>query len=249
MQVRLVLPAFNEARSLQLLLRRISEMPARPHVIVVDDGSCDLTAEVAGAFALEMPVTLLRHAQNLGLGAALLTGLRFAANACDPADVVIVMDSDNTHDPALIPDMLKKISEGSDIVIASRYLPGSRVHGVSLLRQSLSLGASILMRLAFRIPGVRDYTSGYRAYTAGLLQRSFSAYGDSLIEETGFTSVVELLVKTAPLSRGLAEVPLLLHYDRKEGRSKMRILRTVWRYLALVANQPKSWTGGTRLDV
>lgn len=241
--VRVVLPAYNEAGSLPTLLQRISEIPVQTCTIVVDDGSSDLTAEVARGFTGHMQVTLLRHPRNLGLGAALLTGLRFAAGTSDSSDVVIAMDSDNTHDPALIPDMLRKIAEGNDIIIASRYVPGSQVFGVTLLRQVLSLGASVLMRLAFRIPGVRDYTSGYRAYAAGLLKRSFAAYGDHLIEESGFTCVVELLAKLAPLSRGLAEVPLVLHYDRKEGRSKMKILRTVWRYLKLVSSPPRSWIG------
>jgi dolichol-phosphate mannosyltransferase len=209
---------------------------------VVDDGSTDQTAKAAEAYSGALAVTVLKHTRNLGLGAALLTGLRHAVKTCGHSEVVVVMDADNTHDPSQIVHLLERIGPEHDLVIASRFCAGSQVHGVSALRRFLSLGASVLMRLAFRIPEVRDYTSGYRAYAADLLQSAFAVYGDRLVEETGFTSVVEILVKIAPLSRGIAEVPLALRYDLKEGSSKMRILRTVWRYLTLVSRQPKSWS-------
>jgi dolichol-phosphate mannosyltransferase len=136
------------------------------------------------------------------------------------------MDADNSHTPGLILRMVQRIREGSDIVIASRYQPGARIRGVSQFRQILSLGASVLFRLVARVPGVRDYTCGYRAYRAEVLQIAFELYHEQFIRQTGFGCMAEILLRLKPMSPIIHEVPLILRYDLKYSTSKMQIWRT-----------------------
>lgn len=234
----LILPAFNEEKDIAALLDRVEAvMRARgcPYqVVVVNDGSTDATARAAREASARLPVDLIEHDRNRGLGQALLTGLTHAAGLAGDEDVVVVMDADNTHDPALMPELAEKIQRGKDVVIASRYAPGGREIGLSTLRRLTSLGASVLLRLFFPIPGARDFTCGYRAYRGEMLRKAFAVYGPELIHEHGFTCMAELLIKLYKLGARVGEAPLILRYDLKSGPSKMKVGRTIARYLVLI---------------
>src|SRR6185503_5205220 len=171
--VHVVLPAYNEEANIGGLLRRIRETLEEEgiafSVIVVDDGSRDRTAAIVEEHARSMPVLLLRHAVNQGLGGTIRDGLDQAAKVAGPRDIVVTMDADETHTPGLIVRMVRMISEGHDVVIASRYRPGSRSLGVPLYRRTLSYAGSWLFRAAFPTRGVKDFTSGFRAYRAEVI--------------------------------------------------------------------------------
>jgi dolichol-phosphate mannosyltransferase len=130
--------------------------------------------------------------------------------------------------------MVEMILDGADVVIASRYLPGARQAGVPPSRALLSAAVGWLLRLRFRLPGVRDYSCGFRAYRAGIVQRALAAHGPRLITSQGFVVMTELLVKLTPFRPRIVEVPLDLRYDRKVGASKMPTARTIAGYLRLV---------------
>ena len=244
-RVYVVLPAYNEQDALAPLLDALRQAlePARlPYtVIVVDDGSRDATAQVAGNASLEMPIVLIEHGVNQGLAAALRTGLGAAIERCGPDDVIVTMDADNTHPPRLIPEMVAKLQRDHDVVIASRFQPGARVHGVPRSRELYSLGARWIFQVMFPIRNVRDYTCGYRAYRAGALRRAIDAYGDQLITETGFACMADVLLKLRRLELRMTEVPLELHYDRRGSGSKMRVLRTIRQTLLLVVRRRLGW--------
>jgi dolichol-phosphate mannosyltransferase len=230
LNITIVLPAYNEADDLPPLLERMGEaLAAEPawRVLVVDDGSTDATADRVLAAAARLPVELIRHPRNRGLGAAIRTGLRSAARA-DGA--VVTLDADNTHDPALIPGMVHRLEQGFDVVIASRYQPGGAEIGVSAFRKLLSHTASGALRAVVRYPGVRDYTCGYRAYRAETLRTLIGAFGDGFVRENGFACMLEILLNLRRIDARVTEVPLPLRYDLKSGPTKIRIARTVWRY-------------------
>ena len=236
-----MLPAYNEEASLALLLDRLAAFgkayTAEPYqVIVVNDGSKDATPDIVADYACRMPVRLINHDGNKGLGTAMKTGLTAAAMLAGPADAVVTMDADNTHDPSLIPAMRAKLNEGSDLVIASRYQPGGQEIGLSLPRHIFSKGASTLLRLFFPIPGARDYTCGYRMYSGDLMRRAVGRYGDALVEEKGFTCMAEILIKMSRLGARVSETPLILRYDLKAGASKMKVGATIRRYFVLIAH-------------
>ena len=206
-------------------------------MIVVDDGSRDATALVASKATFVMPIELVEHRVNRGLAAALRTGLTAALDRCGPDDVIVTMDADNTHPPQLIPGMMAKIAQGFDVVIASRFQPGAKVHGVPRSRQLYSVGARFLFQAMFPIRGVRDYTCGYRAYRATALRQAVQMYGDQLISETGFSCMADLLLKLQRLPLRMAEVPLELHYERRGTGSKMHVARTIRETMSLLVRR------------
>jgi len=237
MDIIVVLPAYNEEESLPPLLEKLKETLDQTdyawRVLVVDDGSSDGTAAVAYEYARAMSVTLVKHDRNRGLGAALMTGLRAVCETLSDDGVVVTMDADNTHTPSLIPKMVEKVRGGSDIVIASRYAPGGEEVGLTPVRKLLSRGASMLLKMRFRLPGAQDCSCGYRAYSVSMLRKGFAVYGDNLVEETGFVCMAEILVKLSLIGAKIVEAPLVLRYDLKGGASKMKVGRTILRYFHL----------------
>lgn len=225
--VCLVLPAFNEEVTLERLLSRLIGMP-NLRVCVVDDGSTDATARVAESFQDRLTLELHRHPENQGLAAAIRSGLDLALRNVGPETVIITMDADDTHPPALMHEMTERIVRGGeDLVIASRYQPGARIHGLSRRRRLLSSAASLIFQTLIAVPGVRDYTCGYRAYRGSFLRQVWDEHGDKLRADTGFTCMVELLLLCSLYGPVVSEVPLELGYDRKVGASKMRVWRTL----------------------
>jgi len=230
-KVIIVLPAYNEERNIGGLLDRmidaLEDEQLLYEVIIVDDGSSDRTSGVIERYHEHLPVTLYRHEVNQGLGATIRDGLYLASKAAGDNDIVITMDADETHTPGLILRMVRMVREGCDVVIASRYQPGARVVGVSLFRRFLSFGASMLFRIFFATSGVRDFTCGYRAYRGSVLHQAIATYGDQFVEASGFQCMVDILLKLRQLDVVFGEVPLILRYDLKQGRSKMLIVRTI----------------------
>lgn len=234
----LVLPAFNEADNIGNLLARAATafrdagLPP-PITIVVDDGSSDGTVAAVKAFTGLPDLRLFRHEINQGLGPTLRDGLWQAAQAARPGDVIVTMDADDTHNPGLIPPMLQKIREGFDLVIASRYRYGSRIIGLSPWRRLMSIGAGWIFRILHPTKGVRDYTCGFRAYRAELIQTAFTHYGEGFVDKQGFHCMVDVLLKLRRLRPQplMFEVPFVLRYDRKGGASKMKIVKTVFQTL------------------
>jgi len=229
--IYLVLPAYNEAETIGALLQSVKDVLEEEKieykVIVVNDGSADATADVATSFIERMPLELITNTQNMGLGETVKRGLIHAAELADERDVVIAMDADNTHNPGLILRMARMIKEGNDVIIASRYREGSRVMGVPWHRRLMSSGMRYLFRIFHPIPGVRDYSCGYRAYRASLLKKALAKFGDELVSQKGFSCMVDILLKLHRLGAIMNEVPMILRYDLKDSRSKMDVLKTI----------------------
>jgi dolichol-phosphate mannosyltransferase len=238
----LLLPAYDEEENLPALLRDVAavsdRMPLR--VVVVDDGSRDGTAAAATSVP-GVDVVLLRHGRNRGLGAAMRTGiehvLAHGTVSADPAedDLLATMDADHTHPVELLPGMVARARAGADLVIASRYQPGAEIHGLGPFRRSVSRVASVVMQALF--PGARDYTCGYRVYRLSLLAWGKRRWGPALLNQPGFSVMVDLLLKLRRGARRIEEVPLVLRYDRKRGVSKMKVARTAWVTLRLLARR------------
>ncbi len=239
MQILLTLPAYNEEAGLPEVLaafeREVLGAGYSGRVIIVDDGSTDGTAQVIREWSARLPLELVRHAGNRGLGETIEDGLRRAAEMAAPEDVIVTMDADNTHAPGAIPDLARRLDQGYDVVIASRFRPGSRVEGLSGFRHLMTYGARILFQLMFPIRGVRDYTCGFRAYRAGRLQETLARHPGRLLREEGFAAMAEILLYLRGRGVKMSEVPMVLRYDRKRGPGKMRVGATVVKTLQLLA--------------
>lgn len=241
--IKFVLPAYNEAENLGPLLEKIGQIMGHGapglkgleyQIVVVNDGSRDRTGEVIKEAARKLPIDTVEHVQNLGLPRTMEDGLRRAVANTRPDDVIIAMDADNTHEPAHALAMYQLIQNGYDLAIASRYQKGAREVGVSFKRRFLSLGANLMLKFFFPITGVRDYTCGYRAFRAGLLERAFAVYGDKFVEATTFSATAEILLKLRLFKPKAGEVPMVLRYDQKKGTSKMKIGATIADYLRVM---------------
>lgn len=231
-----LLPAYNEARSLTRLipdlLQTLRAKGHAPRICVADDGSRDSTAQVLERYAAE-PVTTIHHEKNRGYGAALDSGYRWILDNGHPGDLVIAMDADCTHPVEFIPSILEKFDNGFEVVTASYELPGGHATGVPLLRRCMSRVINAMFRAAVRIPGAHTYTNGFRGYAWTVLKQAEDRFGRPLIQETGFPGGVELFLKVSHGVNTVGEVPFDLRYERRGADSKIRIFSTIVRYLAL----------------
>jgi len=239
--IYIVLPAYNEGKIIGKLIDGIAEaldeFGFSYKVIVVDDGSTDNTCHILKAVQKEVNVLYLAHEKNQGLGATIRDGLRYASEITENKDIIITMDADDTHPPGSILRMVRMIYEGYDVVIASRYVPGARIIGLSWYRRLLSVGASMIVQVFFPITGVKDYTCGYRAYRADIIKKAFEMYGNKFVSESGFQCMIDILLKLRATNAVIGEIPFILRYDQKIGRSKMPVYRTVVDTLKLLLSR------------
>jgi dolichol-phosphate mannosyltransferase len=232
-----IIPAYNEAENLPELLASLRDWSEsrseRCHVIVVDDGSRDATAKIAGSFRA-LPVTVVRHEVNRGVHEVFRSGLEaWSQLPCGRDDLVVTLEADNTSSLEILDPMVKQARRGHDVVLASCYAPGGQVVGTNLYRQLLSLCANLILRCTPGMPRVYTFSSFYRVHRAPFLQRALHCYGARLIEEQGFVCVVEMLLKFGMLKAAISEVPLRLDGNRRKGASRMKVLRTIRGYFSL----------------
>ncbi len=221
----ILIPAYNEELSLPKLLEKIATgMAGKPfRVAVVNDGSTDRTADVLAGFRNKLPLEIVQHPINRGLGESERDGFEFIASQCDPTDIIVRVEADDTHGPEYISALISTLEQGYDIVNTSRFQPGGGQLGVERYRATISRLANIFMQIMFGIPGTRDYSCGYRAYRAGIIQDAIRIFGNNFIQlrGLGFTSTLEMIVKLHLLGARFTEIPFVLRYDRKQGGSKM----------------------------
>lgn len=246
MTIWVAMPAYNEAPRLPALLARWVEVLGRagqPHrYVIVDDGSTDDTPRILKEFADSHPLEIITHPPNRGLGASLRDALRFVAEHADGQDVVVTMDADNTQPPELLGEMLQRLQDGNcDVVIASRYRAGARTEGVSAFRRLASFGARVLFQAVFPIPGVRDYTCGFRLYRVEMIKRAFDQLGASFCDRPGFDCTADIVLRLAKLGARFGEVPMALCYGPKNTESSMRVGRTILATLGLAFKRRFDW--------
>jgi len=239
-RVIIALPCYNESENLPLLLGKFAELAAFSQsnfaleVVVIDDASTDSTQQALGTLPESVKaltnLRVIKHPENRGLTGGILTAFEHFSKAINETNSVLavgLMDGDNSHHPGNIPAMLGRIMEGFDVVIASRYQPGSRVAGVHWIRRLLSRGMGILFKLRKNIPGVWDYSCGYRLYSKDIVKAVLAAQGSQVVTEKNFSCMVELLVNCHKAGGIMTETPFLLRYDLKKGESKMQFKKTI----------------------
>ena len=235
----IMIPAYNEENDLPLLLPKVhNALKSRNlahRIVVVDDGSRDKTAVILEQFKETLPLDVIQHPINRGLGETERDGFEFVARHADPNDRIVRVEADNTHEPDYIVNLLAKLDEGYDVVNTSRFQSGGGQLGVDGYRALISRAANLFMQFVFQVPGIRDYSCGYRAYRASVIQDAIHVFGNNFIQlrGLGFTSTLEMVVKLRLLGCRFAEVPFVLRYDQKGGPSKMVSSITTVGYLIM----------------
>jgi dolichol-phosphate mannosyltransferase len=235
--IHFVIPARDEApnvpRLMADLVPRVRRFDGR--VIVVDDGSIDGTAEALERHRDGLDLAILRHPRNLGVGAALETGLRAALDGAADDDAIVTLEADATSDLADLPALVAGLDAGSDVVLASPHAPGGAIAGAARWRLAASKLVSRSFRAAGGPPGVHTLSSLYRAYRAGALRRI--AARPRLVREPGFPGSVALLLDLHDAGCTVSEIPTVNRWDRRAGASKMSLRATVPSYARLLASR------------
>ncbi len=212
-KVSVITPVYNEIKTLKINIRRIQKALRNiPHeIIIVDDNSPDGSGVVADSLAEAYPdIKVLHRGSKRGLGTAYKEGYGLCSG-----DYIVSMDSDLSHDPRYLPEMVKAAEE-ADLVIGSRLIDGGRIEGRSFWRDSLSVVTNGVIRL---VTGkeIFDWTSGLRVYRRALWE---DIMPDVHCDKWDFQ--FESLYKTVKRGHRVREVPITF-YERADGESKFSL--------------------------
>ncbi len=210
-----ILPTYNEADNLRTVGAAILEHLPGATLLVVDDSSPDGTGGLADELASADPRVRVRHrAAKQGLGRAYLDGFGIALDG--GAAIVVQMDADLSHDPAVLPTLIAPIlDDRADLVIGSRYVPGGGVVDWGLARRAISRAGSLFARIVLGLQP-HDLTGGYKAWRAATL-RAIPFDG---VHAGGYVFQIEMTYRASRLGARLEEVPITF-VDRRLGQSKM----------------------------
>src|SRR5690625_2350679 len=210
----IVLPTFQESPNIEASLRAIRKAAPTADVLVVDDASPDGTADIADAVGHELGrIRVLRRDGKKGLGEAYRAGFAHAFEL-EP-DRIVQMDADGSHDPAVIGDLLAAIDAGADCAVGSRYVPGGSTPNWPLHRRALSRYGNLYTAKLLSL-GIRDATSGFRAYRTDILR----AIDVTATRSTGYAFMSEVASRLTVADAKITEIPIEF-VDRKHGSSKM----------------------------
>ena len=220
-----IVPTYQERDTIEEVIRTLfATVDERVHLLVIDDGSPDGTADAARrAAGSSGRIQVLQRTRKQGLASAYVTGFRWALERRYAS--VVEMDADLSHDPGVVPELLSALN-GSDLVIGSRYVPGGRIENWNLFRRVLSRAGNMYARMWLGW-GVKDATSGFRAYRSATLASQDLA----TVRSNGYAFQIEMTCRVH-FGRGrITEVPITFT-ERRAGKSKMSravVLEALWR--------------------
>jgi len=241
----IIIPVFNEEKnipgllnSLEVLRNEISSEFAL-EVIFVDDGSSDNTSKLILSADARYKITLLKHQQNLGPGAVFATAFNALAPRLTKEDWVVTMEGDSTSRIDTLIHMLQRRKEGYDVILASPYAYGGGIVNTNLFRVILSHCANGFLKGLLGIHGIHTMSSFFRLYSGRAIRMLQKHYGDGIIETSGFECMAEMLMKMICLKLNISEVPMELDSSCRQGKSKMKITKTIVGYLGLFFLRPR----------
>jgi len=223
-----IVPMYNEESGAESCVSRICDVlagvPLRSTLVAIDDGSRDRTAAILNRLSSERRnLTVIQHDKNRGYGAALRTGMKYAAEG--GFDYALFMDSDLTNDPFDIPRFVEKMKDGYDVIKATRYSDGGEVSGVPAYRVIISRVGNWIARCLYRLP-ISDCTNGFRAVRTGILSQMD-------LTESKFPIIMEELYYSSFLATTFAQIPVRLtnRGDQQRPTSFVYRPRVFWEYL------------------
>jgi dolichol-phosphate mannosyltransferase len=209
-----VVPTFNERENIARFLETLRASAPDANVLVVDDNSPDGTGDVAEQAAADLgQIKVLHREGKQGLGSAYRHGFTIALD--EDYDAVVTMDVDFSHDPAVVPTMLRMLEAGADAVVGSRYVEGGGTENWPLHRRLLSRWGNRYTAFVLGLR-IRDCTSGFRAYRTPALR----AIDHASTSAEGYAFLTELARRLVRRGYSVVEVPIVFR-DRVLGTSKM----------------------------
>ena len=215
-----IVPTFNELESAPRLISRVCELIPEVHILVVDDGSPDGTADVVESMAqgeLVGRIHVMRRKEKSGLGAAYLAGFSWGIE--HGYETLIEMDADGSHRPEDLVNLIKvsRANPSLDLIIGSRWVKGGAVRNWAKSRELLSRAANKYAKLMLHV-GVNDVTAGFRVYKTSIIER----IDFSTVLSQGYCFQIEMTRKVLSLNGKIKEVPITF-IEREFGVSKMNM--------------------------
>jgi dolichol-phosphate mannosyltransferase len=232
----IIIPTYNEIDNIEEIIRAVYELGKSYHVLIVDDGSPDGTADVVKRLQNEFPNCLYIEERKgkLGLGTAYIHGFKWAIKRS--YNYIIEMDADFSHPPSSLIELYDACAKGgADLSVGSRYVSGVNVVNWPMSRVLMSYFASMYVRLVTRIP-VRDTTAGFVCYHRKVLER----INLDEINFVGYAFQIEMKFTAWRLQFAIKEVPIIFT-DRKKGQSKMSSSIFKEAILGVLFMKIKSW--------
>jgi dolichol-phosphate mannosyltransferase len=214
-RVIVILPTFNEAQNIPILVPFLLAVGDQVDVLIVDDNSPDQTGRVADELAnrLRTRVSVLHRASKSGRGGAVMAGLRKAVTD-DRYAWFCEMDADLSHQPEELPPMLEATA-GVDMVVGSRYIPGGGIEGWGVARRVWSRMSNRIIRTVLGVP-MTDFTTGYRLYS----RRAVEFLTKARLRETGYITLSEWAYALHKAGMPFREIPSVF-VNRRFGKSNM----------------------------
>jgi dolichol-phosphate mannosyltransferase len=208
-----VIPTYNEADNIELIVNRVRASVPAFDVLIVDDGSPDGTGDIADRLsAADDHVQVLHRTAKEGLGAAYLAGFAWALDR--DYDYVVEMDADGSHLPEQLPRLLEAAAD-ADLVLGSRWVSGGKIVNWPRSRLILSRGGNLYTRLAMGL-SLKDATGGYRVFG----RKTLESIDLHTVESQGYCFQVDLARRTVDAGLRVVEVPITF-VERERGESKM----------------------------
>ncbi|MFL5519922.1 MAG: glycosyltransferase family 2 protein [Gemmatimonadales bacterium] len=228
------IPSHDEGPTVGLLLWRIRQVftgfPREYQLLVGDDGSTDSTAEILQPYSRVLPLTVLRSERRLGYASTVEGLLRHAAQRTDrpKRDCAIVMHADFTHGPQYLPELVRRIESGADLVVGEGVLQGEESRPHRLLRR----WAPMLLRSRVGVRNVHDVVSGYMAIRLGTLKTAMKEADGKLLRLEGWAANAELIGRIGRLARKVETVPTVERHDLRQRSSRVEpwdATRALWK--------------------
>jgi len=216
-KIVVVTPTYNERDNLPVLVARIFSLGIHNlELIVVDDNSPDGTGELAEELSQKYSIKVIHRPQKMGLGTAYIEAFKFILQSRNPPNYIIQIDADLSHDPKVIPIMLKKI-EDCDLVLGSRYIRGGGVENWNFTRRLVSRFGNIYARFILGMP-IYDMTGGFKCYRREVLEK----INFDFLSSIGYNFQIETTYKAYRLGYKICEIPIIFK-ERKTGSSKFNL--------------------------
>ena len=210
-----IIPTYNEKENIEDIVRYVFKLYDDFHILIIDDGSPDGTADIVKTLQKEHPKRLhiIERQGKLGLGTAYITGFKWSLDK--DYDYICEMDADFSHNPKDLKKLIQACEEGAELAIGSRYVKGVNVVNWPMSRVLLSYFASKYVRLITGMP-IHDTTAGFACYTKTALK----TLDLDLIKFVGYAFQIEMKFSIWQLGLTLKEIPIVFT-DREKGASKM----------------------------
>jgi dolichol-phosphate mannosyltransferase len=221
--IYICIPSYNEAPTIGLLLWKVRQVfagfPREYQLLVLDDGSNDPTAEVLERYTRVLPLTVTRHRERVGYAGSIEELLRQAVERTDrpKRDAAVLMHADFAHSPQVIPDLVRRIESGADIVIAEGKLEGEPSPTRRLVRRL----APVLLRGVVSVPGVSDVVSGFAIFRLVALRNAFRSGPAPLLTTQGWAANAELYDRAARHARRVEAIAAAERRDLRQRPSRV----------------------------